>query len=361
MFFRYRFRLVKLYYLNKTIPFFALLILLLIFIIYPLGKVCLQWALNLSSGYANDAVVILCNGLPGNIISPRGSDDLEKKSGSVLLSQTVLALTGVNTKDPLSLLCTELNLARTQEVVGFSVLPLSLEEEDGGEEDYYLPDGGNDWENWIAIPEEEFPPVQLNGEPMVLIYTTHNAEAYKPNAGTSRLEGKNAGIVTVSKTLSRALESKHAIKTIHSENMHDYPDYTKSYFNSMQTVKKFLKQYPKMQVVLDIHRDAGLKTRGDTLVKIKGKDCAKVMIIVGTEHPNWKQNLAFAQKIEAKANELYPGLIKCVRLHKNRRYNQNLHTRALLLEVGSDLNKEEDALEAAKLMADVLAAVLKKE
>jgi stage II sporulation protein P len=129
----------------------------------------------------------------------------------------------------------------------------------------------------------------------------------------------------------------------------------------MQTVKQFLQEYSQIQVVIDVHRDAGLKTRGDTLVKINGKDCAKIMIVVGTEHPNWEQNYAFAQKIEKKANELYPGLIKCVRLHKGRRYNQNLHTRALLLEIGSDLNKEEDALEAVKLMADVIAGVLKKD
>lgn len=360
MFFRYRFGLVKLYYLNKVLLlFFVLLVLCAMLMLFPLGKVCLQCALNLAG--ANDAVVILCNGLPSNFISSEGSGILEKKNGSALFSQTVLELTGVNTKDPLSILCTELNLARAQAVADFSSPSLLVEEEDGGEEDFYLPGEETDLENWITIPEEEFPPVQLNGEPMVLIYTTHNAETYKPNAGTSRVEGKNGGIVTVSRTLTRALESKYAIKTLHSENMHDYPDYTKSYVNSMQTVKKFLKEYPKIQVVLDIHRDAGLKTRGDTLVKIKGKDCAKVMIIVGTEHPNWKQNLAFAQKIEKKANELYPGLIKCVRLHKGRRYNQNLHTRALLLEIGSDLNKEEDALESAKLMADVVASVLKKE
>ena len=102
-----------------------------------------------------------------------------------------------------------------------------------------------------------------------------------------------------------------------------------------------------------------MQKRSDTLVTINGKNCAKLMIVVGTAHPQWQQNLAFAQKIEKKANELYPGLIKCVRLFKDRIYNQNLHTRALLLEFGSDLNKEADALESAKLMADVLAAVLK--
>jgi stage II sporulation protein P len=233
-------------------------------------------------------------------------------------------------------------------------------EEEGGEEDFYLPeDNKEELDEWYVIPEEEIPPVQLNGEPMVLIYNTHNAESYKPTQGVSKMDGKNGGVAAVSKTVTGLLASKYSIKTEYSEAIHDYPDWTKSYVNSMHTVKNYLKKYQKLQAVIDIHRDAGLQTRGDTLVKINGMQCAKVMIVIGAEHPRWKQNLAFAQKIESKANQLYPGLIKSIRLRKDRRYNQNLHPRAILLEFGSDLNKQEDAVNSAKLMADVLAAVLK--
>jgi len=115
------------------------------------------------------------------------------------------------------------------------------------------------------------------------------------------------GIAAVSQVLVKALESKHRLKTIYSDVIHDYPDFNKAYLNSRQTVKKILQEYPQIQVVLDVHRDSGLKKRNDTLVRINGKDCAKVLIIVGTAHPQWRQNLAFAQKMESKANELYPG------------------------------------------------------
>ena len=345
----------KIYYLhiNKVLLFFGMIVLFFVLLAFPFRKSCLQLAFTLSGGLTKDPVLILDEGLAGLAFSNDGQ--------GTLFTQAMRTLTGVDTRDSFSLLCTELNLLPTQAVAGyFSYAELTIEEE-GGEEDFYLPGTEEDLEQWIIIPEDEFPPIQLNGEPMVFIYNTHNAESYKPTQGVSRLEGKNGGIATVSKMLSKVLESKYAIKTIHSEAIHDFPDFTKSYLNSMQTVKKFLKEYPKIQVVLDIHRDAGLKSRSDTLVKIKGKDCAKVMIVIGTEHERWKQNLAFAQKIEKKANELYPGLLKCVRLFKDRRYNQNLHTRSLLLEIGSNLNKEEEALESAKLLAEVIAAVLKNQ
>lgn len=359
MFLKNRWCGVKLYYINKVLFFSLLLFMLIILLVFPLRKTCLQLALNLSGGFVGEPLIILSDGLPSTFFSWVEEGYFYEKGWSVWGEQAVSVLTGVKISNPFSLLCSELNLAPAQAAAGFFAFSAPLVEEEGGEEDFYLPSQEQELEDWLTIPEDEFPPVQLNGEPMIFVYTTHNAESYRLSQGVARLEGKNGGIATVSQVLVKTLESKHHLKTVYSDVIHDYPDFTKAYLHSRQTVKKFLQEYPKIQVVLDIHRDAGLKKRADTLVRIKGKDCAKVMIVVGTAHPQWRQNLAFAQKIEKKANELYPGLIKCVRLFKNRTYNQNLHTRALLLEFGSDLNKEEDAVESAKLLADVLAAVLK--
>lgn len=353
MFFEYRLRRVKLYYfnVNKFFLFSCALFLAALLLIFPLRTSFLRLAFVCAGGLSGDPRIILNEGLAGLQVGAARDGNIADTWGN-LIARGIRALTGVDSGDTYVLLCEELNLSSTTPV-------FSIKEEEGGEEDYFLPELEKELEEWIITPEDEFPPVQINGDPMVLIYTTHNAESYKPSQKASKLEGKNGGVAAVSNMIAKALESKHAIKTIYSDVIHDYPDFTKSYLNSLQTVKNFLQEYPKLQVVLDIHRDAGLSSREDTLVKIQGKNCAKVMIVVGTEHPRYQQNLVFAQKLEKKANELYPGLIKCVRLFKDRRYNQNLHTRALLLEFGSDLNKEEEALESAKLMADVLAGVLK--
>lgn len=290
-------------------------------------------------------------------VLPLTREGKSKNGWESFLHQLILSVTGVDSQNPALILGEGLNINMSQ--LAMTALAPSVEEE-GGEEDFYLPGQENSSAEESSFPEE-FPPVQINGEPMILVYTTHNAESYKSGGGVSRQEGENGGVAQVSKLFTQAMESKHGIKTVYSDMIHDYPDWTKSYINSMRTVQQILKKYPKIQVVLDIHRDAGLAARSDTLVKIGKKECAKVMIVVGTEHPNWKENLAFAEKIAQKADELYPGLIKTVRLRKERRYNQHLHPRALLLEVGSDLNKTEDAQNSAVLMSDVIAAVLKEK
>ncbi len=289
--------------------------------------------------------------LPGRGIKEAGFD------GYVHL--IVNAITGIDSFNPALIIANELNFPNVEKAVAANYLyPSYIQEEEGGEEDFYLPEQ-EELDDWISAPDPDFPPVDLTGEPMVIIYNTHNAETYKPSDGTSRLEGKNGGVAAVSKEVVRVLENKCGIKTVYSDVIHDYPDFTKSYINSMKTAKQLITKYPKAQVVLDIHRDAGLEKRSDTTVKINGKECAKVMIVIGTEHPRWKENLAFAEKIVKRADECYPGLIKTIRLHKNRRYNQHLHPHALLLEMGSDLNTREDALLSAQYIAEVIGYVLK--
>jgi stage II sporulation protein P len=273
----------------------------------------------------------------------------------------IYIIAGFDSSNPEGIIGTELNIAYDQAVTGSLFSSARIIEEEGGEEDYYLPGQDEDINNWIVIPEEQISPVQLKGEPRVLIYTTHNAEAYKPTDGVSKLEGKNAGVATVSKVLSQTLESKYAIKTFYCDVIHDYPDFAKSYINSMSTVSQLLKRYQEVELVLDIHRDAGLKSRSDTLVKIGNKSYAKVMIVVGTEHEHWEENLAFAEELEDRANQQYPGLIKAIRVRKDRRYNQHLHPRALLLEFGSDLNTQEDATNSAVVLAEIIDDLMEKD
>lgn len=275
------------------------------------------------------------------------------------IRQGIYTITGFNSHNPAEIVGRELNISYGQAVTGQKYIMASKVEEENGEEDYYLPGQDERINDWIVIPDESGSSTMLDGEPVVLIYNTHNAEAYKPTDGVSRLEGKNAGIASVAKGLARNLESQYLIKTFYCDVIHDYPDFTKAYNNSMSTLQQLLKKYPKAQLVLDIHRDAGLSSRSDTLVKIGDKYYAKIMIVIGTEHEKWQENLAFAEKLEARSNKLYPGLIKCIRIRKDRRYNQHLHPRALLLEFGSDLNTQEDAANSAVLLAEIIQGILK--
>lgn len=319
-----------------------------------MGKVFRLFNIN-----QEDLADILAEGMP----SLKRSSELSITSRlDDFFHSFLVILTGLDPTQPYAILGKELILPinSINQDIEIPANVSIVTENNEGEYDFYLeyPDLDSDW---IPSNIDDIPGVELDGDPMVLVYNTHNAETYLPTDGKSKLEGKNAGIVTVAKYLSKALESQHSLKTLRSDVIHDYPDWAKSYLNSMHTVTSLLKVNPKIQAVIDIHRDAGLSSRNDTLVKINGKEAAKVMIVIGTEHPKYKQNLAFAQKIKQKADVLYPGLIKDVRLRENRRYNQNLHPRAILLEVGSDLNKLEDAIYSGQLIGDIIGKVLKGE
>ena len=99
-------------------------------------------------------------------------------------------------------------------------------------------------------------------------------------------------------------------------------------------------------------------------VKIGEEIAAQIMFVIGTdggglEHPNWKQNLSFAIKVQQKANELYPGLFRPIIL-RNSRYNQNLTKAATIIEVGATGNTLEQCLTSMKYFSYVLDEVLNK-
>lgn len=331
--------------------------------------ILLLFGIPVLTTYGDDGEIAYSMVLPGinsytDIISAVLPIDAQNSGNQPLMQlwirQCIYNIIGFKSDNPIELIGRELNISYNQAAAGSNYIVAGKIEEENGEEDYYLPGQEDKISDWIVIPKESGSSTQLDGEPLILVYNTHNAEAYKPSDGVSRREGKNAGVAAVAKKLAQNLENKYSLKTYYCDVIHDYPDFTKAYINSMSTVQQLLKRYQKVQLVLDIHRDAGLSSRSDTLVKIGDKNYAKVMIVVGTEHDKWQQNLAFAEKLEARANELYPGLIKSIRIRKDRRYNQHLHPQALLLEIGSDLNTEEDAANSTVLLAEIIQGLLKQ-
>jgi stage II sporulation protein P len=134
----------------------------------------------------------------------------------------------------------------------------------------------------------------------------------------------------------------------------------KAYGPSEQTAKKLLEDNPTLQMLFDIHRDAD-KRENATAVD-NGVAVARVTIVVGMgqpdlTQPHWQQNHAFAKLIDAKMNQYYPGLSRGIQLVEWR-YNQHLHPRSLLLEVGCQENTREEAMRSMEMLADIVAEIL---
>ena len=163
--------------------------------------------------------------------------------------------------------------------------------------------------------------------------------------------------------LTDALRS-HGLQVIHDREIYDYPSYTGSYTRTGQAIEQYLAKYPTIAVVIDLHRDA--IGSGDVVYKTVAEDedtpCAQTMFVVGSnasglEHPQWEQNLKLALYLQAAVHMAHPTLQRPVKLVRER-YNQQLTTGSLILEVGSNGNTLQEALNAINLFAEAAGPAL---
>ena|SRR5690554_5005805 len=164
--------------------------------------------------------------------------------------------------------------------------------------------------------------------------------------------------------VKKILEEDFGINVIHDTTLHDYPDYSVSYTRSLKTAERILKENPSIKYVFDLHRD-GLtetpKNRELYLTVFGEQKTAKVSMVVGNDNFNSEQNKKFAQKIQSKLNQNYPGIGRSIIDRNNRKYNQFVSDYAALIEVGSNLNTLEEAIEATKPIGKVLGEVILEE
>ena len=156
------------------------------------------------------------------------------------------------------------------------------------------------------------------------------------------------------------------ISVLHDRTLYDYPSYAGSYDRSLVAIQNYLKQYPSIRFILDVHRDA-IETEGGSrmapVCTVDGRQAAQVMIICGCDNggsvrlPGWRQNLRFAAAWERSMEGMYPGFTRPV-LFSYRFYNQDLTTGSLLIEIGGHGNNLNEALYAGQLAANGLVQAL---
>ncbi|EAX46535.1 Stage II sporulation P family protein [Thermosinus carboxydivorans Nor1] len=187
----------------------------------------------------------------------------------------------------------------------------------------------------------------------VAIYHTHSDESYVPTDGTESKLGAG-GIYKVGDSFAQALKTK-GLDAIHSQAKHD-PHDDMAYERSRRTVLDLLKQQP--DAIFDIHRDA--VPAEVYKANVAGQDISKVQLVVGKYGPTSKQIEDYALQIKAAADKQHPGLVKGIFFAKGGDYNQDLHPRSMLLEVGAHTNTRDSAEKGIALFADVVPTVLGK-
>ena len=196
-------------------------------------------------------------------------------------------------------------------------------------------------------------------QPTVLIVHTHATEGYKGTSGY-RSKSVKKNMVAIGAELKKVLE-KEGISVLHDKTLHDSPSYNDAYNNARASIQKYLKKYPSIQLVLDIHRDAVADADGKQMKftkKVKGVSTAQLMLVVGTDaaglyHPNWQDNMALAVKLHAQLERNNSGICRSISF-RTQRFNQDLSPGALIVEVGSAGNTQKEALAAAKLLGQAV-------
>lgn len=199
----------------------------------------------------------------------------------------------------------------------------------------------------------QIPTVRAQGAGKVAIYHTHSDESYAPTDGKDSIFGAG-GVYKVGDAFASALQAK-GMEVIHSTAKHD-PHDDMAYERSRRTVLDLLKQQP--DCLFDVHRDSSPPEVYKTT--INGQDVTKVQLVVGKYGPTGKQIEDYALQMKAAADKQHPGLIKGIFFAKGGDYNQDLHPRSMLLEVGSASNDRPSAERGIALFADIVPSILGK-
>ena len=206
-------------------------------------------------------------------------------------------------------------------------------------------------------------------EPTVLILHTHGTESYTKQSGENYAESsayrtldKQYNMISLGDHLAQLLENG-GVKVIHDRELHDYPSYSGSYAHARKSIAAYLKEYPSIRLVLDLHRDASGDNDNQmrTHATVNGKPSAQLMLVVGTngtglEHPDWEEILALGLKLHTQCQRISPGIMRYVNL-RAQRFNQDLSPGALIVEIGAAGNTHAEALTATEVLAEAILSL----
>ncbi|WP_238602193.1 stage II sporulation protein P [Lysinibacillus parviboronicapiens] len=119
----------------------------------------------------------------------------------------------------------------------------------------------------------------------------------------------------------------------------------------------------KYDLILDLHRDSLKHDR--TTLTLNGENYAKIALVVGAEHVNYRWNTAYAESLSTTLNSIVPNISKGV-ISKSGdgvdgRYNQDLAKQMMIVEVGGIGNTEEEINRTIAVLGKAIAKAFAAE
>ena len=214
--------------------------------------------------------------------------------------------------------------------------------------------------------------IQKNSEPQVLIVHTHATESYMMQdrdyytaSDATRTTDNAANMINIGNIIAERLKVG-GFSVLHDTTQHDKDSYSGSYDKAANTITEYLKKYPSIKIVIDVHRDSislGDKIKAKPTAEIGGRKAAQVMLCMGSQSgavtgfPDWKENFRLAARFQQTMEVMYPGLARPMLL-MSKKYNEHLTTGSMLLEVGTEANSISEAAYSAELVGNCLINLL---
>lgn len=198
-----------------------------------------------------------------------------------------------------------------------------------------------------------------SSKPEVLIYHSHIIE----NFGTANDSlNEETNIAGAGDVIENELRNNYGIEVIHDKTNYSRGNYNNSYASSRVGLNKWLKECKTFKVIIDLHRDS-TPNKAIVTTDVFGNDAAKFRTVESKASPNFNANLAMENKIQEKAEKLFPGLCykKYSYNHGKGNFNLDASDKCMLIELGSYVNTPEESRITAQCLARIIAEVIHDE
>jgi stage II sporulation protein P len=199
----------------------------------------------------------------------------------------------------------------------------------------------------------------LNNDPLVYLYNTHDTEKYQNTSlqpYNITPDVKLASYIMQEKLDDLGIKSIVETTSIQSIlNRENWP-YSYSYKASRELIINAKQNNPTLKLFIDIHRDSAVADK--TTLDYQNNKYARVLFVVGLENPNSNFNLNLANYLNDATNNEVPNLSRGISKKEgpgvNGVYNQDLDPNAILIEIGGEANNIVEVSKTINILANKL-------
>jgi stage II sporulation protein P len=220
---------------------------------------------------------------------------------------------------------------------------------------------------YAANVTKEVPVIEEKSPINVLLLFTHSHEAYHPIVqkviGVNANYDPNTNITDFSEIITHHFELNNArVDVLPFDNMKEMKATNRLFPEAYTAIRPVLQKQlgsKSYDLVLDIHRDSA--NHKITTLNSQNESFARIALVVGAEHPNYKLNDAYAKALSAEVNRIVPNISRGVMTKTkddgNGIYNQDLSPQSILIELGGIENTEEEINRTIAVIAKAISVV----